>query len=147
MSTTTSARSPRHSPQHTAFGRAVRFARAMRGLSQEELGHRAGLHRNYVGAIERGEINPTFRVLLKLERGLRLPLSELVILYEDVLSARSDSTTTLKPTGVWLTRPGAYAAACRRTGPDTAGGPRAPKAPSPRNGGKRRRVSAREFCL
>jgi Helix-turn-helix len=42
----------------------------------------ADLHRNYVGAIERGEINPTFRVLLKLERGLQLPLSEVVCCYE-----------------------------------------------------------------
>jgi len=51
-------------------------------LSQEELGFVSGLHRNYVGAIERGEINATFRILLKLERGLGLPLAELVRLYE-----------------------------------------------------------------
>ena len=63
------------SADHTALGRAVRIMRATRGLSQEELGHRADLHRNYIGAIERGEINPTFRVLLKLERGLAIPLS------------------------------------------------------------------------
>jgi transcriptional regulator with XRE-family HTH domain len=58
--------------------------RATRGLSQEELGYRARLHRNYIGAIERGEINPTFRVLLKLEHGLAIPLSELIAKYEDV---------------------------------------------------------------
>ena len=71
-----------HSPDHARLGRAVRELRARRGLSQEELGFRAGLHRNYVGAIERGEINPTFRVLLKLERGLQLPLSEIIQLWE-----------------------------------------------------------------
>lgn len=71
-----------HSAEHARLGRAIRELRARRGLSQEELGHRAGLHRNYVGAIERGEINPTFRVLLKLERGLQLPLSEIVQLWE-----------------------------------------------------------------
>jgi transcriptional regulator with XRE-family HTH domain len=71
-----------HSPEHARLGRAVRELRARRGLSQEELGFRAGLHRNYVGAIERGEINPTFRVLLKLERGLQLPLSEIIQLWE-----------------------------------------------------------------
>jgi transcriptional regulator with XRE-family HTH domain len=65
-----------------ALGAAVRELRARRGLSQEELGHRAGIHRNYVGGIERGELNITFRVLLKVERGLRVPLSELVGLYE-----------------------------------------------------------------
>jgi transcriptional regulator with XRE-family HTH domain len=71
-----------HSPEHARLGRAVRELRARRGLSQEELGFRSGLHRNYVGAIERGEINPTFRVLLKLERGLQLPLSEIIQLWE-----------------------------------------------------------------
>ena len=43
---------------------------------------RLGLHRNYVGAIERGEINPTFRILLRLQVGLTIPLSELFALYE-----------------------------------------------------------------
>ncbi len=72
------------SADHTALGRAVRIMRAPRGLSQEELGHRANLHRSYIGAIERGQINPTFRVLLKLERGLDMPLSELIAKYEEL---------------------------------------------------------------
>jgi transcriptional regulator with XRE-family HTH domain len=72
----------RISREHIALGRAVRELRARRGLSQEHLGFRSDLHRNYVGAIERGEINPTFRILLKLERGLQLPLSEVVECYE-----------------------------------------------------------------
>lgn len=37
------------------FGGVVREVRARRNVSQEVLGHRAGLHRNYVAAIERGE--------------------------------------------------------------------------------------------
>lgn len=73
---------PRKSANHDALGRAVLEARARRGLSQEELGFRARLHRNYVGAVERGEINPTFRTLLALRHGLDLPLSELIRLYE-----------------------------------------------------------------
>jgi transcriptional regulator with XRE-family HTH domain len=75
-------RGRRISREHVALGHAVRELRARRGLSQEHLGYRSDLHRNYVGAIERGEINPTFRVLLKLERGLQLPLSEVVECYE-----------------------------------------------------------------
>jgi len=75
------------SADHTALGRAVRIMRATRGLSQEELGYRSRLHRNYIGAIERGEINPTFRVLLKLERGLAIPLSELIAKYEELAVA------------------------------------------------------------
>jgi DNA-binding XRE family transcriptional regulator len=47
------------SAEHAAFGRAVREAREQLGLSQEELGDRANVHRNYVGGVERGELNPT----------------------------------------------------------------------------------------
>jgi transcriptional regulator with XRE-family HTH domain len=64
------------------LGRAVRELRAVRILSQEELGYRARLHRNYVGAIERGEINPTFRTLMTLADGLDVELSSLIRLYE-----------------------------------------------------------------
>jgi transcriptional regulator with XRE-family HTH domain len=69
---------PKHSPEHQALGRAVRWGRARRGLSQEELGFRARLHRNYVGAMERGEINPTYRVLMKLGEGLGMAPSKLL---------------------------------------------------------------------
>lgn len=69
-------------PNLHALGDAVRELRARRGLSQEWLGYRAGLHRNYIGAIERGTINPTFRTLTYLMGGLMLPLSELVAIYE-----------------------------------------------------------------
>jgi transcriptional regulator with XRE-family HTH domain len=70
------------SVEHITLGRAVREIRARRDLSQEQFGFRGGLHRNYVGAIERGEINPTFRRMLSLAIGLSVPLSELIALYE-----------------------------------------------------------------
>jgi DNA-binding XRE family transcriptional regulator len=78
------------SEQHRALGHVVRYTRGRRALLQEELGFRSGLHRNYVGAIERGEINPTFRVLLKLARGLGQPLSELIREQEQVTPPRLD---------------------------------------------------------
>jgi DNA-binding XRE family transcriptional regulator len=59
------ARRGRYPAEQIALGRAVYELRARRGLSQEELGFQSGLHRNYVGAIERGEQNITFRLLLK----------------------------------------------------------------------------------
>ncbi len=65
-----------------ALGRAVRHLRGVTGLSQEGLGVAAGLHRNYVGAIERGEINPTLRILVKLAFGLRVPTSDLLVVAE-----------------------------------------------------------------
>ncbi len=76
------ARANPDAPNLTALGAAVRELRARRGLSQEWLGFKAELHRNYIGAIERGTINPTFKTLMQLADGLAVPLSELVEIYE-----------------------------------------------------------------
>lgn len=73
---------PRHGDAFVAFGRAVRETRVRRDYSQESLGVSADLHRNYVGAIERGEINPTLRVIRKLARALAMQESELLALAE-----------------------------------------------------------------
>lgn len=85
---------PRQSRDHDALGAAVREARARRGISQEELGNRAQLHRNYVGSVERGEMNPTFRVLLKVTGGLEMRLSTLMLLYERNIAERTGSSTS-----------------------------------------------------
>lgn len=49
-----------------ALGRAMREARRHAGLSQEECGELAGLHRNEIGALERGEKNVSFLNLLRV---------------------------------------------------------------------------------
>jgi transcriptional regulator with XRE-family HTH domain len=91
------------SPDHEAFGRAVRESRARRGTSQEVLGQRADIHRNYVGAIERGEINPTLRIVLKVVTGLDVGLDELVAVYlrqlEDPPEPRHRRRRTRKDAG------------------------------------------------
>jgi transcriptional regulator with XRE-family HTH domain len=79
----TSSRTRTHSTHAVVLGAAVRELRACRVLSQEELGFRARLHRNYVGALERGEINPTFKTLRTLAEGLDVELSSLIRLYEE----------------------------------------------------------------
>jgi transcriptional regulator with XRE-family HTH domain len=65
-----------------ALGLTLRRLRAVGGFTQETLGFAAGLHRNYVGAVERGEINPTLRVLCKVAYGLRVPASDLLVMAE-----------------------------------------------------------------
>lgn len=79
-------RTPRRKPpaEQLALGRAVRWRRALDGISQEELARRSALHRNYIGAIERGQINPTLRTMMKLAHGLGIGMSELIRLYEHV---------------------------------------------------------------
>jgi transcriptional regulator with XRE-family HTH domain len=59
------------------FGELVRRLRVERGLSQERLGELTGLHRNYVGAIERAERTPTITTADKLARALGLTLAGL----------------------------------------------------------------------
>lgn len=58
-------------------GRAIRTRRQARGLSQEALAERAGLHRNYVGLLERGERNPSLTTLNAVARALETTLAEL----------------------------------------------------------------------
>jgi transcriptional regulator with XRE-family HTH domain len=59
------------------FGMRVRNLRKERGLSQEELAHRAGLHRTYIGMIERAEKNITIVNIEKISIALDVELIEL----------------------------------------------------------------------
>lgn len=60
------------------LGKNIRRIREAKGLSQEELAFRAGLHRTYVSGVERGVRNPTVVILARLARALDAPLSDLV---------------------------------------------------------------------
>jgi transcriptional regulator with XRE-family HTH domain len=60
------------------FGEKVRKFREDQGLSQEELAFRAGLHRTYIGMIERGEKNITLRNIEKIANALEVKMKELV---------------------------------------------------------------------
>ena len=53
-----------------SFGVRLRTLREQTGLSQEELASRAGLHRTYVGGIERGERNVSAVNIEKLAEAL-----------------------------------------------------------------------------
>ena len=56
----------------------MRELRRAAGLSQEQLAERAGLHRTYIGGIERGERNVGVLNLVQIARALRVRPSELL---------------------------------------------------------------------
>jgi transcriptional regulator with XRE-family HTH domain len=59
------------------FGQEVQRLRKQKGFSQESFAHEVGVHRTYMGFIERGERNPTLLNLYKISRALDLTLHEL----------------------------------------------------------------------
>jgi len=65
------------------LGKRVHELRASKGWSQEEFAHVSGLHRTYVGQIERGEKNISFGNLSKVAGVLGVTLSELLAGLED----------------------------------------------------------------
>lgn len=60
------------------FGSKVRERRLALGLSQEELANRAGVHRTYVGMLERAEKNVTLRNIERIAHALELSIDQLM---------------------------------------------------------------------
>jgi len=65
------------------LGKRVHELRAAKKWSQEEFAHISGLHRTYIGQIERGEKNISFANLLKVSGVLDVTMSELLSGLED----------------------------------------------------------------
>ncbi len=59
------------------LGLRIRRLREKANISQEALGQIAGLHRTYIGAIERGERNPSVLSLKKIADSLKVTLGDL----------------------------------------------------------------------
>lgn len=60
------------------FGERVREERLKQNLSQEELASKAGVHRTYIGMIERAEKNITLENIEKLAKALGMKPAELI---------------------------------------------------------------------
>ena len=60
------------------FAQRLRLRRLDRGLSQEELADQAGLHRTYIGSVERAERNISIDSMERLAQALGLDVSDLL---------------------------------------------------------------------
>ena len=60
------------------FGKKVRQERTKRGYSQESFADKVGMHRTYIGMIERAEKNITLTNINKIAKALGMKLSELL---------------------------------------------------------------------
>lgn len=59
------------------FGKRVKELRKARNMSQEDLAEAAGLHRTYIGMIERAEKNITLVNIEKIANALKIELNEI----------------------------------------------------------------------
>jgi len=67
-----------------SIGRNIRFLRESNGFSQEILSQKAGLHRSYIGHIERGEGNLTISNLCRIAAALHI--HPVVLMLDDTFS-------------------------------------------------------------
>ena len=65
------------------FAAALRTRRLARGLTQEELAGRAGIHRTYLSDIERGSRNVGLLNIGKIAEALNVPVSRLFQIAEE----------------------------------------------------------------
>ena len=67
------------------LGKRIRELRLKKGFSQESFADHCGLHRTYMGGIERGERNLTIQTALTVARGLGISMSDLFTDIEKLL--------------------------------------------------------------
>ncbi len=70
------------------FGERVRQLRLQKGItSQEGLADLAGLHRTFIGRVERGETNITLENIRRIATALGVSLAELFATFQDIEDA------------------------------------------------------------
>lgn len=72
-----------------SLGQAIRHLRKAAGFSQEGFANACGIHRTYMGALERGERNVSLDNIAKVAAALGVPISSLFIEAEAVGTRRA----------------------------------------------------------
>ena len=86
-------------PRQREFGNRVRQRRQALGISQEELAHRSGINRTYIGSLETGARNPSLDNIARLAIGLDCDAADLVAGLEELAGrgTRADEGDTDQP--------------------------------------------------
>ena len=71
-------------PDSILLGRRIRSLRTAKGLTQQELGHQADVDYKFIGEIERGNMNPSFKVLVKIAIALDMDLPEILRFEQEI---------------------------------------------------------------
>ena len=77
-----------------ALGQRIRELRTEQGYSQEGFADKCGVHRTFMGTVERGESNLSFQNIAKVATTLGVPLSELFA----GLESKAQNLKVQKPT-------------------------------------------------
>lgn len=81
-----------HKTVSMQLGRILRILRTSKGMTQEELAEKTGLHRTYIGVVERGEKNITIINCMKIAHVLGSDLASILHDVETVLIPSSTSS-------------------------------------------------------
>ena len=60
------------------FGKRLKELRLEKNLTQEQFAELSGLHKNYIGMVERGERNPSLKNIEIISKTLKIRISELI---------------------------------------------------------------------
>lgn len=60
------------------FGQRLKALRIQKNLTQDQFSKECGLHKNYIGMVERGERNPSLINIDIIAKGLKITISELM---------------------------------------------------------------------
>lgn len=83
-----------------SIGENIKILRLKNGFSQEQLALNAGVNTSYIGQIERGEKNPTIKILEQISIAVEITLVDLLTLYDPkggVKSGCYPSASTITP--------------------------------------------------
>jgi transcriptional regulator with XRE-family HTH domain len=63
--------------ERKVLGQTIKQLRGKGGMTQEDLADKASINVSYLAKIENGYVNTTVRYLIKLARGLKVPVKDL----------------------------------------------------------------------